>query len=295
VVAGAVVAGRSAVVSAAAHAPLFGVTIDDIGHLGGMVSALAGLPEKPAARVYFDVREPVRYYAAAVRRISRVSTVMGELLDSSDEKAISVAAFGARVESYLHALGPDVGIWEVGNEVNGNWTGPYPVVAAKLTKGYDDVAAAGGTTALTLYANDFGPDHCGDGPAELTPVQFSRRYVPARVARGLSYVLLSYYPTQCGGREPSTAQLRQALQQLHGIYPRARLGFGEVGLPSPVTRASLDRPRQIMRWAYALNPRLPYYAGGYFWWYAAEDALRPGALLRTDLRAAFRSEAAALG
>jgi hypothetical protein len=281
--------------SAAGPAPLFGVTVDGIGHLGSTVAALAGLPERPTTRVYFDVREPARHYAAAVRRIGRVSTVMGELLDSSDEKAISVAAFQARVESYLHTLGPDVGIWEIGNEVNGNWTGPYPTVAAKLTEAYDAVTAAGGTTALTLYANNFGPNHCGDGQAELTPAQFSERYVPARVARGLSYVFLSYYPTQCGGREPSPAQLRGALRQLHGIYPRARLGFGEVGLPNPVTKASLGKARQIMRWAYALNPGLSYYAGGYFWWYAAEDALRPGALLATALRAAFRAEASALG
>ena len=220
---------------------------------------------------------------------------MGELLDSSDEKAISVARFQARVESYLHALGAGVSIWEIGNEVNGNWTGPYPTVAAKLTEAYDDVAAAGGRTALTLYANNFGPDHCGDGRAELTPAQFSNRYVPARVRRGVSYVLLSYYPTQCQGREPSAMQLRQALRQLHGIYPGAALGFGEVGLPNPVAGASLRTARRIMRWAYALNPRLPYYIGGYFWWYGAEDALSPGAPLRTALRAAFRSEASALG
>jgi hypothetical protein len=220
---------------------------------------------------------------------------MGELLDSSDEKAISVAGFQARVESYLHVLGARVSIWEIGNEVNGNWTGPYPTVAAKLTEAYDDVAAAGGRTALTLYANNFGPDHCGDGRDELTPAQFSNRYVPARARHGVSYVLLSYYPTQCQGREPSAMQLRQALRQLHGIYPGAALGFGEVGLPNPVAGASLRMARQIMRWAYALNPRLPYYIGGYFWWYGAEDALSPGAPLRTALRAAFRSEASALG
>jgi len=216
-------------------------------------------------------------------------------LRRSDEKAISVAAFQTRVESYLHALGRQVSIWEIGNEVNGNWTGPYPTVAAKLTEAYDDVAAAGGRTALTLYANNFGPDHCGDGRDELTPAQFSNRYVPARARHGVSYVLLSYYPTQCQGREPSAMQLRQALRQLHGIYPGAALGFGEVGLPNPVAGASLRMARQIMRWAYALNPRLPYYIGGYFWWYGAEDALRPGAPLRTALRAAFRSEASALG
>jgi hypothetical protein len=275
--------------------PLFGVTVDDIGHLGHTVSALAELPDRPAIRVYFDVRQPARYYATAVRRIGRVGAVMGELLDSSDEKAISVAGFQTRVESYLHALGAGVSIWEIGNEVNGNWTGPYTAVAAKLTEAYNDVAAAGGRTALTLYANNFGPDHCGDGRAELTPAQFSNRYVPARVRHGVSYVLLSYYPTQCRGREPSAVQLRQALRQLHGIYPGAALGFGEVGLPNPVTGASLRTARQIMRWAYARNPGLPYYIGGYFWWYGAEDALRPGGPLRTALRAAFRSEASALG
>jgi len=275
--------------------PLFGVTVDDIGHLGRTVSALAELPDRPATRIYFDVRQPARYYATAVRRISREGAVIGELLDSSDEKAITVAGFQARAESYLHALGARVSIWEIGNEVNGSWTGPYPAVAAKLTEAYDDVAAAGGRTALTLYANNFGPDHCGDGRAELTPAQFSNRYVPARVRHGVGYVLLSYYPTQCGGREPSAAQLRQALRLLHGIYPAAALGFGEVGLPNPVTGASLRTARRIMRWAYALNPGLPYYIGGYFWWYGAEDALRPGAPLRTALRAAFRREAAALG
>ena len=76
--------------------PLFGVTVDDIGHLGRTVSALAALPEKETTRVYFDVRQPARYYATAVRRISREGAVIGELLDSSDEKAITVAGFQAR-------------------------------------------------------------------------------------------------------------------------------------------------------------------------------------------------------
>jgi hypothetical protein len=94
--------------------PLWGVTVDGISHLASTVSALAALPEKPTTRVVFDVQQPARYYAVAVRRIHRVSVVMGELLDSSDEKAISVAAFRARAESYLRALGGQVSIWEIG-------------------------------------------------------------------------------------------------------------------------------------------------------------------------------------
>jgi hypothetical protein len=276
------------------RAVLFGVTVNDIAHLGAITSALAGLPERPVTRVYFNVHQPPGFYARAVERISRVSAVMGELLDSSDSKAITVTAFTARVASYLHVLGGRVAVWEVGNEVNGNWTGRYPVVAAKLTAAYNRVSAAGGRTALTLYANSFGPGHCGDGPAELTPAQFTRRYVPARVARGLSYVFLSYYPANCGGRLPSSAQFARSLRRLHALYPGAVLGIGETGMPVPATPGSLPAARQIMRWAYSLDPRLPYYAGGYFWWYAAEDALRPRAPLRTALAAAFRAEARAL-
>jgi hypothetical protein len=279
---------------AAADAPLYGVTVDRITHLKGMLGSLAELPFRPTTRVYFEVGQPPSHYAQALAQMDPVSDIMGELLNSSDETSISTEAFQTRVESYLHALGSEVNIWEVGDEVNGNWTGPYPVVAAKLTEAYEDVAATAATTALTLYANNFGPDNCGDGPEELTPLQFTEQYVPRAVADGLDYVLLSYYPTECGKREPSSEEVASYLQQLHVLYPNAALGFGEVGLPRPATRSSAGKAEQIMSWAYSLKPGLPYYVGGYFWWYGAEDALRPTARLHDALQAAFEDEHEAL-
>lgn len=50
-----------------------------------------------------------------------------------------------------------------------------------------------------------------------------------------------------------------------------------------------------MRWAYSLNPGLPSYAGGYFWLYGLEDALKPKARLASALGEAFVAESAALG
>ncbi|MGD0455826.1 MAG: hypothetical protein ABSB69_19750 [Solirubrobacteraceae bacterium] len=279
---------------AAGDPPIYGVTIDEVNQLESILGALAALPVRPTTRVYFDVREPASYYASALTQIDSVSSVMGELLDSSDEKSISTEAFQARVESYLHALGSEVGIWEVGNEVNGNWTGSYPTVAAKLTEAYNDVAATGAASALTLYANNFGPNNCGDGPAELTPLQFAEQYVPSQVADGLDYVFLSYYPTECGRREPSSEAVASYMQQLHSVFPNAALGFGEVGLPHAVRRSTLKRAERIMRWAYSLKPGLPYYVGGYFWWYGAEDALHAGAPLAGALREAFEDESEAL-
>lgn len=285
---------NGAAADTATRTPLWGVTVDRITQLESLTGTLATLPVRPTTRVYFDVREPAAYYAQALGKMQHVSSIMGELLDSSNEKTISIAAFQSRTESYVRALGGQVDIWEIGNEVNGNWTGSYRAVAAKLTAAYDDVVAAGGTTALTLYANNFGPDNCGDGPAELTPLQFSRQYVPSRVAGGLDYVLVSYYPSQCGGREPTSEELAGYLQQLHGVYPNAAMGLGEVGLPRPVSRSSLAKAKQIMKWAYSLQPALPYYVGGYFWWYGAEDALHPGAPLLNALRGGFEEESAAL-
>jgi hypothetical protein len=278
----------------AAADPLYGVTIDRISKASRIAQALAALPERPTTRVYFEPRQPASYYSTAVAQIHAVSAVMGELLDSSDETSLSTEAFQAHVEEYLAKLSPDVDIWEVGNEVNGNWTGPYETVAAKLTEADRDVAAADGATALTLYENSFGPAHCGDGDAEPTPVQFTERYVPEEVADGLDYVLLSYYPTQCGGRMPADAEVAAELEALHALYPNAQLGFGEVGLPRHASKRTLAQAEAIMRWAYSLKPGLPYYAGGYFWWYGYEDALKPNARLAGALKEAFGAESAAL-
>lgn len=277
-----------------ANRAIFGVTIDQVDNAPVLAKSLAGLPVRPTARIYFDVRQPPQSYAGALGRIHPVSNVMGEILDSSDETAISTTALRARVSSYLHALGDKVDIWEVGNEVNGNWTGPYPAVASKTIETYRAVAAIHGRSALTLYVNDLAPNHCGDGPRELTPVQFTHRFIPRSMAAGLDYVFLSYYPSQCGGAEPSSAAMASYLRRIHALYPRAELGIGEVGLRSPAGNSNVSRARQIMAWAYSLNPGLPYYVGGYFWWYAAEDALRPGAPLKPALADAFRSEARAL-
>ena len=274
--------------------PLYGVTIDSIGQIKTIVSGERRLPEQPTTRVYFNVSEPASYYRAAVSDLDSVSNVMGELLDSSDATHITASAFQTRVESYLSTLGSAVTIWEVGNEVNGNWTGPYGDGSAKLTEAYVDVAAHGATAALTLYANEFAPDNCGDGVSELTPVQYSEQYVPTSVRQGLAYVFESYYPTQCRNTYPTNAQVAAEMQQLHALYPNALLGFGETGLPHPATRRTLASAERVMSWAYGLNPGLPYYVGGYFWWYGRQDIFTHRKLLASHLAAAFRSETFAL-
>lgn len=268
---------------------LFGVTVDDVSLPSELVAGARHLPVMPVTRLYFDVTRSPGYYAAAVTALRPASYLMGELLDSSDEMHISVVAYRARVRAYLTAFGRDIDLWEIGNEVNGDWTGPYATVEAKLTTAYREVSAQGNPMALTLSYNVA----CGNGPAELSPLAFSRRYVPPSVRAGLRYVFLSYYEDECGGIRPSAAVWTAYFRALHELYPHARLGFGEVGLAQPVTSATLPAAVATLRYYYGLPIRLPYYAGGYFWWYYAEDCLPAGSRpLWTALRSAFAAEAA---
>jgi len=248
---------------------LYGVTADDVSDPWRLVIASRHLPKMPIIRLYLDVQQPPGYYTAAVAALRPVSYLMGELLDSSDETRISVAAYDRRVRSYLAAFGSKIDLWEIGNEVNGNWTGPYPAVQAKLSVAYRDVSALGRRTALTLYYNR----GCGDGAAELDPIAFTRKYVPPEVRNGLTYVFLSYYEGNCKSIRPSATAWTAHFKALHALYPHARLGFGEIGMNNPVTSKTINTAKSMISYYYGLPIHLPYYAGGYFWWYYYEDCL----------------------
>lgn len=275
--------------------PVYGVTIDDIGNISSVVPAAEALPYMSTTRVYLDRTEPASYYKSALQQLAPHTYLMGEILDSSDMKSITVSEEQTRVSSLLSTLGSTVDVWEVGNEVNGNWTGPYNTGAQMLVNTYNQVAAHGYRSALTLYENSWAPDNCGDGTSELTPQQYSSRYVPASVREGIDYVLLSWYPTQCSGLSGNVpvSTITAEVQGLHTLYPNALIGFGELGLPNR-TRASTEaKAKAIMAYYYGIAIKEPYYIGGYFWWYWDEDLSLAG--MPAALDNAFEAEHAALG
>jgi hypothetical protein len=249
------------------------------------------LPRMPTTRIYFDVKEPARYYAAAVRELRPVSYLMGELLDSSDEIHISAAAYRARVRSYLGAFASEIDLSEIGNEVNGSWTGHYPVVSAKLTEAYRQVTAWHKRTALTLLLQrQVRRRGRRAEPAGLLP--------PVRADRNpdrLDYVFLSYYEDDCNGIRPSAATWTAYFRDLHALYPHALLGFGEIGRNNPVTTQTMAAGRSLISYYYGLTIKLRYYVGGYFWWYYGSGCLPYQAKpLWRALRAGIVTEAARL-
>lgn len=274
--------------------PLYGVTVDDVSNIARVVASEEAMPYMPTTRVYLDPSEPAAYYKPALEQLAPHSYIMGEILDSSDMKAQTVAGEQARVSSLLSTLGSNVDIWEVGDEVNGNWTGPYSQGAQMVIDTYDQVAAAGYKSALTLYENSWGPDHCGDGASELTPQQYSSRYLPAAVRDGINYVLLSWYPTQCAGLsgDVPVSTITSEVQALHALYPNASIGFGELGLPNPTNPSNEALAQHLMAYYYGAAVHEPYYIGGGFWWYWDEDLSLPG--MPSALDRAFNAEHAAI-
>jgi hypothetical protein len=249
--------------AATQSAEIYGVTIDAVDRLSDLTAALSALPKKPTARIVFDQGQAPSAYAQAVPAIHAVAHVMGELLDSESVKSTTVAQYTQRARDYLAAFPADVDVWEVGNEINGNWLGAAADVAAKMAGAYDVVKAAGARTELTLYG-------CSDAGASFDMITWTKANVPARMLTGLDLVLVSYYEGDCGSPRTDWAA---AFQQLRQLYPNAALGFGEVGAVNAqgnsITDPALAGP--YLQKYYGMKIATPGYVGGYFWWYFAED------------------------
>jgi hypothetical protein len=247
---------------AAAAAPaeyLYGVTLNDVSDVPSIVGSLKGLARRPTARIVFQAGESASRYVDPVREIHSVSDVMGEIVDSSAVLSTPVDAYLVRTQEYVAALGDTVDIWEIGNEVNGEWLGDATSVVAKIAGAYDLAAGAGKRTALTLYYND--------GCYEKAPNEmftWATTNVPERMRQGLSYVLISYYEDDCEDLQPEWSSVFPRLAEL---FPNSKVGFGEAGAKQA------DRKAEYMQRYYGLRVAHPAYIGGVFWWYFREDCV----------------------
>ncbi len=254
-----------------------GVTVTDIGPLASIVDALARLPRRATARVVFDEGQSPAYYAPAISAIHAKADVMGELLDSLYVRSLSVAQYAQRARDYLAALSTTVDIWEVGNEINGDWVGPPAEVSAKMAAAYDVVTAANKRAALTLYA-------CDDGAPENRMLDWASANVPARMRSGLSYVWVSYYEGDCGAPR---SDWQSVFDQLHALFPSALLGFGETGTVDAQSN-HVGNPTVVAPYLqkyYTLRVTTPNFVGGYFWWFFVEDMVPATKPLFTNLGA----------
>lgn len=256
---------------------IWGVTLDAVGGLNAIVTSLQNLCKKPTTRIVFDEFIPASDYVNAVNQIHNVSFIMGELLDSYYMNQYSLAQYVARTNEYVNLLGSKVDIWEIGNEINGEWLGNTADVVAKMDTAYSIVKAQNKKTELTLYYNQ----DCWSNPKNEM-FYWINKNVSTKLRNGLDYVLVSYYEDDCNGLQPNW---QKVFDSLHVLFPNSKLGIGECG-----TVVSGKKSAYINRY-YKMNITTPNYVGGYFWWYYKQDCVPYTNALWTTLNSAISNSA----
>lgn len=237
---------------------VFGVTIaDPWTNVTQLKDALSSHCMKPTARIVFDEWQAASDYYSYVSDIATTCFVMGEILDSYYVPDYSVTQYLNRTTEYLDIFEDIVGIWEVGNEVNGDWLGSTSDVIQKIEGAYGLVKARGKKTELTLYYNR----DCFYSKPEHEMFTWVHNNISDSVKQGLDYVLISYYEDDCEDVILTEAEWQEVFDSLHIIFPNSKLGMGECG-----TTISSKKAEYMNRY-YNMHITTPNYIGGYFWWY----------------------------
>jgi len=252
---------------------VYGVTVDRVDDLDKTVEALRALGRKPTVRIVFDEGVPPDQYRQAVGRIREVAFVMGEILDSQYVKNCTVEGYRERAGKYLETLSDGVDVWEVGNEINGDWLGPAEQASAKMVAAYDLVKERKKAAALTLYYNE---GSVKDRSFEM--FRWAEERIPDRVRRGLDYALISFYDDDFEGTAPDWTKV---FERLGKLFPAAKLGIGECGTKKK------SRKEEFIRRYYGLKVDHPRYVGGCFWWYFSQDMVPSTKPLWKVLRETF--------
>ncbi len=245
--------------SSADSSKIYGVTLDAVDHLNNIVTALGNHSRRMTARVVFDEWVPATEYITPCIRIKTVGNVMGEILDSYYFSQYSFNQYVDRVNEYMNTLGSNVDIWEIGNEINGEWLGNTDTVVKKMYAAFKIAKSRNLKTALTLYYNY----NCWSNP-QNEMFRWININMPNKMKFDIDYVLVSYYEDDCNNYQPNW---QKVFDSLHVLFPTSKLGIGECG-----TNISSRKASYITRY-YTMNITAPGYIGGYFWWYYKEDCV----------------------
>jgi hypothetical protein len=261
----------------------WGVTFDALdgassSQIASVVATLSALPVRAWSRIVVDSGSSAATsnYTAAIKALAPVSSIMVELVDSSYVKGTSAATYQQITSNFLAAF-PNVDLWEVGNELNGEWLGGSSYNSAvglnnaPVAKAYASwklVKAAGKKAALTLY---YEPSQTVTSGYDMVTWAQKNFASLQDMAQGLDKVLISYYEVDNDNVRPTLGQWTTIFQGLQTVFPNASLGFGEIGLDNPATSSTLAKAQDIMSYYCGLKPNVPNWWGGGFWWYGQED------------------------
>ena len=276
-------------VAQAPPAPIHGITVDDKNDirdphfLSQLLDSIGHLSVKPTVRIVYKPGNdhgpiPAGSYVEATEKIRGTGYVMAQPVDSFYMKCFSPAEHLARFKEYVSALNSYVDIWEVGNEINGDWLFgdtkacvPKASVSAttqedvvlKMTQAFDFLKSKHKRTALTLYYNA----ECGAPPA-YEMFSWAQKNVPPRMKDGLDYVLVSYYELDCHGYKPDWQSMFRRIAE---TFPNSKLGISEFGWAESAPAKSVLADLIVRH--YAIHPDVRGWVGGGFYWEFADDMI----------------------
>ena len=267
--------------------PIHGVTVDgkndirDGAFLAKLLDSLRRLSVKPTVRIVYEPGKkngyfPANSYLDGTRQIKSVGYVFGQPVDSFYMRCFTPAEHLNRFKDYVTTVGTFVDIWELGNEINGEWlfgktkrcspkasvtSTSQADVVTKMVEAYDYLKSQRKVTALTLYYNT----PCRR-PAANEMFTWADANIPDRMKTGLDYLLLSYYEVDCRGYKPDWQQL---FRQLAIMFPNSKLGISEFGWSNK--RTSNPIIQELVQRHYAIHPSVSNWVGGGFYWEFAID------------------------
>lgn len=255
-------------------ATLRGITTEFITDMPSLSAAVDKHTATPTVRVVFQNDTAASYYQSAVATLRQYGYIMGEISDSTALAAQTLSQYRARVTSYVSTFTNTIDIYEIGNELNGEWVGSGPAeINAKVQAAYDvvkkDFASYNLRTAITL---NYWPNHdyyMYDWENTLTYAQS----IPQEIRYGIDYLLLSFYE-EAGDPQvrPTDQDFITIFSSLMPLFPNAKIGMGEIGTANAIEKTRVANRYYGMHVALksALGPR---YTGGYFWWYYYQDCV----------------------
>jgi hypothetical protein len=148
---------------------------------------------------------------------------MAELLDSFYVGRFTLTQFKDRAVNFYRMLDQYVSVWEIANEVNGEWLGTTADVVAKAKIAY--ALCSGKPRAVTLYFNQ----DCWE-KADHEMWAWTAHNLSVSTCRR-STLLVSYYEQDCNRLRLTTSQWTSVFARLSAMFPSAKVGFGEMGAP----------------------------------------------------------------
>lgn len=262
--------------------PIRGITLESTDNLDMTLKLIKSSRKRLTVRLVMDGNN-ISAYKEVVDALAPHANIMVQILDSEQMPKYSVEKIRKRTTQAMNAFGDKVALWEIGNELNGDWVGSSPQeINAKAQAAYEVVKKRNGKTALTL--NYWAGKNCYDNKKGWQDTLSYAKGLPSSL-RNVDYALLSIYETACDPvQHPSSDNLTDIFNGFQKEFSNStKFGIGEIGTQDESDEqkpATLEEKKRIANYYYGLQQPLyakmkNRYVGGYFWWYFHRDATLP--------------------